>query len=194
MADIFALADVLIVIFFIVPGFVSLSIIRHVGLFENELSDKELVIWSVLFSLIIYTIFALKFNVQNIDDLRQSIFDWEQTVWIIGLSLGLGFLIGYIIKFVYRRNTHRGKIWNYLVKKIPDMERYSNVRVVTEEKEYEGQLFYWGTDYTPRDIVLANPKLIVTKNNKEEKIDQGKELFIPESSIKSVNFLDSVSF
>ena len=194
MADIFSLTEILIVIFFIVPGFVSLSIIRHIGLFENELTDKELIIWSILFSLVIYSIFALKFGISNFDSLPQSVFGWEQTVWIIGLAVGLGFGVGGFIRHTFRRGTHRGKIWDYIVKHIPDLEKYPKVRIVLEKQEYEGILFFWGKDFTPRDILILNPYLITMKNGKEEKILQSKELFVPESSIVSIHFLDNVTY
>ena len=70
--DLPSLADVILVIVLLIPGFIALSLFRWFAILERKLSDYQLIIWSLFFSLFIYAIFSWHTGISSIDSMRDS--------------------------------------------------------------------------------------------------------------------------
>lgn len=67
-----SLADILIVIILIIPGFITFYIITKISVIEQKFSDFETTIWSIFLSLFIYIPFSFLIGVSSIDAIRDD--------------------------------------------------------------------------------------------------------------------------
>src|SRR5438093_13051343 len=89
-----SLLDTLIVIALLVPGFVAFSISRWLAVFERRLPEFETIVWSLLFSLGIYGVFALVTGIADFDSLRDRIFQPFVLLALVGFTILIGALVG----------------------------------------------------------------------------------------------------
>jgi hypothetical protein len=204
MVDVFSINDILIAVFFIVPGFIAVGLFKHLALVEKELSELEIVAWSIFLSLIVYVTFLAYSGVssvgtlpQQVEALQQRVFQWQQVLTVIILAIAIGAIPGLIVKYIWRRGLRPGNLWDLVIKKVNSGEKYPHVRVHTENDVYEGVLYLWGLYKSPKDILILKPmKINFDPQTKAEsdKIPAGKEMYFTEASYKQIDFLDSVTY
>lgn len=186
-----SVADVMIVITLIVPGFISLAILKRVVIMETPFSDFETTVWSLFISLLIYTIFGVFTGIIGIESLRDNMFSPYNLAIILILSIAVGAIPGGIIKYVFRRHLSPGDSWDLCMGKAS--EKGAWVIVYTKNGlEYKGQLHWSGKgQVTPREITIRKPKLILRDDTWKvlKEIKMGKEIFFTEEDIQRIVFL-----
>jgi len=188
-----SLADVILVVTLLLPGFISLVLFRRISVLERKMSDLELVIWSLFISMIIFSLFGLVTGIKDIDSLRDKILFSENFLFLFGLSLALGIIPSLIVKKRFRRNVGRGNCWTTSLNNAS--ERVSYILVYTQDGlEYKGKLHYSGGEETPHAITIRKPKLILRNKNWKvlREIDLGKEILFREKDIKRIVFFKEV--
>jgi hypothetical protein len=87
-----SLADALIVIVLLIPGFIAFWVTKRVGKFNRPLTEFETSVWSFVFSAVILFIFTLVTNLSDLDKIRQEFFDPKifGVLFVITGIIGLG--------------------------------------------------------------------------------------------------------
>src|SRR5215213_7886324 len=160
MVDVFSFNDILIAVFFIVPGFIAVGLFKRLALVEKELTELEIVAWSIFLSLIVYAIFLAFSGTASIATLQEQVFSWQQVAIVIGLAVAIGAIPGIIVKFSWRRGLRPGALWDFIMNRVKKKTYYPTVRIHTDKETYEGVLFLWGRDKSPKDIIIVRPEKV----------------------------------
>jgi len=107
-----SLADVVVVIVLLLPGFISLVLFKWISIIETKLSDFETIVWSLFISLWIYTFFSAITGINDVDSIRDGIFLPSNLIIILGLSLLFGLLFGAVVRYSFRTRIVRGDCWD----------------------------------------------------------------------------------
>lgn len=188
-----SLADILIVIILIIPGFVTFYIIKKISVIEKNFSDFETTIWSIFLSLFIYIPFSFLIGVNSIDAIRDTILSPKPLSYLIVLAILFGFIFGAFVKYVLLRGVvgYPGSCWDIAFGKVQEKGAY--VLVYTDNNlEFKGKASYTGKEDLPRELIIKDPKLILRddKMNVVEEKEWGKEILFTEDDIKRVVFLE----
>ena len=177
-----SLADTILVIVLLIPGFIALTIFRWLAILEKKLTEYLLVLWSLFFSLFIYVIFSWLTEISNIDSIRDNILLPENLAKILSLGLAFGIIPGVIVRLGFRRGFVRGDCWEASMKQASKKGCW--LTVYTEGgREYKGTLHYSGGGDSPREISIRRPKLILRDNKFKvlKEVEIGKEVFFTEN-------------
>lgn len=187
-----SLADVVMVIVLLLPGFISLVLFKWISIIERKLSDFETVVWSLFISLLIYTVFSAITGISDVDSIRDGIFLPNNLMLILGLSLTFGFLPGVLLRYGFRKRIVRGDCWNVCMARVKS-KKSPWVIVYTEKGlEYKGRLHIFGTEGEhPRELVIEKPKLIQRNNEGKvlKEIKMGSEILFLQKDIRRIVFL-----
>jgi len=191
-----SLGDVLFVIVLLIPGFVALSLFKWLAIYERKLSDYRLVLWSLFFSLLVYSIFGWRKGISDFDDIRDVLLIPENLVEILGLGVTFGVVLGLITRFYRTRKGRRvvpGDPW--LASMRVASRKGSWVIVYTKGgREYKGILHYSGGKGERHEISIRKPKLIL-RDDKWKVLDEivmGKEIFFKEEDLQRIVFFKEV--
>lgn len=185
-----SLADILLVIVLIVPGFVAYILFKKVAMREKKTSDFEATIWSLATSLIIYAFFAYITNLYNIDLIRDDILIPNNIVLIFGLASALGISSGVLSRILFRRGYRSGDCWEECMRSATKKGSYV-LAYTSDGKEYKGELFLAGAAEAPREITLKNPKMILRDSEGfvQNEFRIGDVLLLSETDVLRVVFL-----
>ena len=111
--DLPALSDIFFIIVFLIPGFVTLNLIRNIGRYDRSLSNNETIYWSVFWNLIIMGIYNWTTDTTDLTTLTSEIFLPSNLFLLIGISLSLGVGIGGGIRYTMRKNIISKIVGNY---------------------------------------------------------------------------------
>jgi len=189
-----SLADILIVIILILPGFVAFVIFKKIGIREKRLSDFEATIWSVFLSLFIYAIFSYITGLSNIDLIRDNIFMPNNLLLIHGLAILIGGLGGGLARLFFRRSIKAGTCWDHCIKSAAKLGTYVLI-YTTDGNEYKGELWWAGISEAPKEIVLRKPKLILRDPewNIINEIEVGPVILFNEKDVSRIVFLKDIT-
>lgn len=188
-----SLADVIFVIVLLIPGFITLSLLRWLAILEKKLSEYQLILWSLVFSLFIYAIFSWHTGINDIDSIRDNILIPENLAEILALGLTFGAVPGLIVRLTFRRHFVRGDCWEASLKLAS--KKGSWVIVCTKDgHEYKGILHYSGGGDSPREISIRRPKLILRdkKLKVSKEVKMGKEILFQEKDVQRIVFFKEV--
>lgn len=196
--DLPSLADILIVIILIIPGFVTFYLIKKICVIEQKFSDFETTILSVFLSLFIYIPFSFLIEVSNIDAIRDTILSPKPLSYLMTLTILFGILFGAFGRYVLLKGKvgYPGSCWEIAFKKVQEKGAY--VLVYTDNNlEFKGKAHYAGKEDLPNQLIIKDPKRILRddKMNVIEEKEWGKEILFTEDDIKRVvflNYLDSL--
>ncbi|MFX0207088.1 MAG: hypothetical protein ACFFDT_13955 [Candidatus Hodarchaeota archaeon] len=188
-----SLADVILVIIIIIPGFISLCLFRWLAVYERKITDNQLTLMSLVCSFFIYGIFSYLTGISEIDKFRDIIFVPRNLFLILILGMIIGGIPGILIRFLYRRNILTGECWEIAMKEASRKGSWIIV-YTSDEKEYMGTLHYSGSGDDPREISIRSPTMIIRnkQGEVENEFDCGKEIFFTEEDIKRVVFFKEV--
>lgn len=93
-----SLADILIIIIFIIPGFLAFYIFRWIGAYGKDYSEFEITTWSLIFSIVIIFGFTIFTGLTDIDSIRDQFFYPINFGILFGSTIGISILSGYIFK------------------------------------------------------------------------------------------------
>ena len=187
-----SLADTLLVLVILIPGFLACSLFRWLSKYERKISDNQLVLWSLACSLLIYTIFAHYTGVSNIDEIRDTIFVPRHLISTLSMGVLFGGIPG-IINRKLRENIRTDDCWE--ISMVEAGKTGSWVMVYTDDgHEYLGTLHYSGIGEEPREITIRRPTRIIRDDDGKVKreFDVGKEILFREDDVKRVVFFREV--
>ena len=185
-------SNILLSIFYLVPGFLSYKIIRYIGVIEKTETAIEIFYWSLLLSMVNLSVVLLVSNVTKSLGLRFSVLMVNNPftyVLLLAFSGILGVVLGLIFRRVFKgEHILRGDAWKNIIKE-KEKEAYRGkerkpqkvIIKLTDGELIKGILYHAGVSPDPRDIVLQNP---IFSDKKQFK----GVLFIPENMIKEVLF------
>jgi len=188
-----SLEDTLAVIILVIPGFISVKVFARITAFDHKLSDFDTTVYSLGTSLAIYVPFVLLTGLDNFDKVRDYIL-LPANLGLIGLlSVGSGTVSGIGVKLLFRKRFHWGDVWEGNVVEIEKRlsAPYFVIANTVDNQEIIGQISSAGTRGQSKDLLLAEPKLII--RNKDltvrEQMPLGTQVYIPEHSITKLVFL-----
>lgn len=195
-----SLADVVLVVTFLFPGFLSLALFRRIAILERKISELEIIVWSLVISMLIYTVFSFYSGIRDIDGLRDTILFSENLLVILGISLAFGIFPGLLVKYAWRRNVYIGSCWTRtLFDRAPKVaiEKKSPMYVLVYTQnglEYKGELHYASGKETSKEMTIRKPKLILRDKKWKvlREIKMGKEILFTEKDIQRVVFFERV--
>lgn len=182
-----SLADALIVVILLIPGFITFSIIRWLGNYGSKLSEFKITITSFSFSMVILFFYTLITGITNLDVLRDKFFMPENFLVLFGITLAVGFGVGMNLRR-RRQNYDRLDTWQ---KTITTSKIARWVLIITKnENEYKGTLISAGIDQT-KDVLISNPKQIIRNDVQEviSEIEFEKQILFKEDDIARIVFL-----
>ena len=189
-----SLTDIIVVIVLVSPGFISFIVFKWLSIVEKKFSELEIIIYSLIFSLLIYPIFGAITGCSDIDSLRNSIFQPNNVALIVGLGLLFGFIPGGIVRLSLRKGLIREDCWNLCMGRADKSNSW--VIVYTKDGfEYKGILHLSGTKGEhSRELVIEKPKLILRDKNGKllNEIKTGSEILFLQEDIRRVIFFDSL--
>ncbi len=188
--DLPSLADILVVIVYLVPGFVAFQVIKKIAFIEKEFTEFELTVWSVFGSLCIYLVFSLLFGVSSLEKVRESVFDGKQLLSLIVISLLGGVITGISGKYLFRKGFFPGDCWEFAFDQIKTKGSYVLVYTL-DGREFKGMAEHYDSGEDEHQIILARPKLIL-RNDKwkiVDEIEMGQRILLDKNQIKQLVFL-----
>ena len=190
-----SLADILLVVVLLVPGFIAFIIFKKIAIRHAKLSDLEITIYSLLCSLMIYVVFGFITGVTNIDEIRDNIFIPQNLFLILAFAVVPGIGIGYLARVLFRRGISEGDCWEKCFAATRKCGSHALI-YTTDGKEYKGVVCIAGIgEDSPKEVVLNNPKLILRDKNFRilSEIINGKVMLFKESDVRRVVFLDDIA-
>jgi len=181
------LVDITLIAFLLLPGFISIYIIRKIAVLEIELKDLELVIWSLFASLFIDSVFVYLLGITNLISLSMLtplILRPSNVVLLAALTVGSGFIIGFIIKVVFRKGIKPGSVWDVIFDSIKNRRDIAPIWVIlyTRDRREIQRILKWLSKgpAIPREVIIGEPHEIVRNNEGDvvAEIPLGKEIYI----------------
>jgi len=189
-----SLADIVLVVVLLVPGFLTVILFKKIAMREKKLTDFEATIWSLVTSLVIYAIFGHITGLQNIDSIRENILVPGNIGLIFALAVSFGGGLGILSRALFRRGYRSGDCWEACLKSAA--AKGSHLLVYTVDgKEYMGELCLGGISEAPKEIVLRNPKVILrdSKGFVLDNYEVGNNILFKENDVLRVAFLKEIA-
>jgi len=189
--DLPSLADALVIIILLVPGFVAAKVFARITAFDRELSDFDMTVLSFVASLIVYVPFSYLTSLDSVDKIRQAVLMPQSILLLLSLSVAIGFFPGLVVKRLFRHGYHPGTVWDSIVRNIKPKEPVFVLVHTAMGQEIMGQLDSIGTGDSPKELRLLQPKMVIRNKNYEavKELRLGKQMFISEKDIQSIAFL-----
>ena len=189
--DLPALSDIFFIFVFLIPGFVTLNLIRNIGKYDRSLSNNETIYWSVFWNLIIIGIYNWITDTTDLTTLTSEIFLFSNLFLLIGISLSLGIGIGVGIRYTMRKNIISEDCWELSMKNASINGTW--IIVLTKDgDEFMGTLHYNAGSKEPREITIRKPTKIIRSVDPIEEEEWGEEILFLEDDIKRIVFMNEV--
>ena len=196
------IADITLIAFLLLPGFISIYVIRKIAVIEVELKNLELVIWSLFASLFIDSLFIYFLGLTELRSLAMlaPLMLRPSNVLLLGaLTVGLGAIIGLLIKAIFRRGVKPGGVWEVLFENIKRRRGVRPIWVIvytSDGKEIQGILKWLSKGPSiPREVILGEPHEIIRNSEGDilSEIPIGKEIYIKEYNIARIAFYEKLT-
>ena len=188
-----SLADLLIIVVLLVPGFVCLFITCRIAAIRRRFSELEFTVWSLFLSLIIYVPFSLTTGINDLDQIRDKIFFPGNFVLLMVYTLLTGIVLGAILKN-FRPGMLLGDPWNIAFDRVT--RRGGKFVIIYTESglEYKGFVHLSGAEQDSKELSIKYPKLILRDKdwNIVDEIAMGKEILFTERDIRRVLFFEKL--
>ena len=191
-----SLADALVVVVLLVPGFVAFFIARKLSAMTRKFSDLEITIWSIFLSLVGYVPFSLTTGLNTIDSIRDSVLIPANFVILIGYNVLVGIALGYSLKRWRGGAIVSGEVWDHAMREVIKIGGAYAMVYTDNNLEYKGMMNYAGlcTEGEQREVILSNPKLILRDKdwNVLDEVEMGKEVLFTEKDVRRILFFDQI--
>jgi len=179
------LTDVFFTLTILIPGFVSFNIFRMLARYEKKISDNQTILWSLFFSLFIYSVFLYLTKMTDINEIMNIIFVPNYLILILTLGLLAGIIPGVMVRNQFRANIFTGDCWEASMEKASSQGSWVIVHT-SDGQEFMGTLHYSGSGEDPREISIREPTKIIRKDDKVIEKEWGKEILFSENDVKRV--------
>ena len=191
--------DALNILLFLIPGFISANFLDIIVV-RKEKNDFSKVVEALIFSLVIYTIYAIVFKeTPVIIEEKSIIFNWESLLFLSIFSVLLPLVLGAnitndllmkVVRFLrITKNTSRSSVW---LDAFYDIKRHVILNFENGRRIYGWPMYYSKEPDNPY-IFLYKPAWVVeaegTKEQKFIELDLEGILITPEQKIESIEFL-----
>ncbi len=183
-----SISDIADIMVFLVPGFVTFLIARRIALIDHKFSDLETIVLIIILSLVNYIPFGYLTGIDTLNQIGDKIFDPTNALTLLLIVIGMGFLIGWIFKMVFKKTSVAGSPWGIIYKKVRKGGAW--VIVYTENREIKGTIEHMSEGDT-REMILLHPKIIVRDSNQLESVSYslGNSILLTEGEIKGIVIL-----
>lgn len=186
--------DLGFIFLYILPGFLSFEICRDIILLERKFKEFESIIYSFIFSTIIYTPAAYIMKITNIEGLKESLYSIQNMFVFIIIGLILGYASGSIYKKYFLKGVYKGQTWDFAFNTSVEEAEYIYV-LTTSGLEYQTDELVYSEAESPHELFLFDAKLV--KRNNEFKVisikNLNSDIFIEGKYVERVSFQKSVS-
>lgn len=189
-----SLADILLVVVLLVPGFITIILFKKIAMREKKLTDFETTVWSLSASLAVYAVFGYITGLDDIDLIRENIFMPVNITLLFGLAIAFGGCFGAISRVLSRRGYRSGDCWEACFKSAAAEGSY--VLVYTADgKEYMGELCFAGVSESSKEITLRNPTVVLRDSEGcvLGDFEIGKNILFKENDVRRVVFLKDIA-
>ncbi len=189
--DLPSVADALVLVVLLVPGFVSAKVFARVFAYDRKFSDFDMTVISFALSLVIYVPFSYLTSLDSLDKIRQAALMPQNITLLLALSIAIGLFPGLVGRRLFRQGYHPGTVWGAIVKSLKRNEPNFVLVYTALGQEIMGQLDSVGTGDTAKELRLLKPEMIIRDENHEatKKLRLGKQMFISEKDVQSIAFL-----
>jgi hypothetical protein len=185
-----SLADALVLVVLIVPGFVAVKVFARITAFDRRLSDFDMTVFSFIASLIVFVPFSYLTSLDSIDKIRDAVLMPQTIALLLSLSAAIGLLPGLVVKRGFRSRYFLGTVWDSIASDLPEKDVFVLVHTVLGQ-EIMGRLDSMGTGDSPKELRLLEPQMIIRDKSYKarKKLRLGKQMFVSEKDIESIAFL-----
>lgn len=92
--DLPSVADALVLVVLLVPGFVSAKVFARVFAYDRKFSDFDMTVISFALSLVIYVPFSYLTSLDSLDKIRQAALMPQNITLLLALSIAIGLFPG----------------------------------------------------------------------------------------------------
>jgi len=187
-----SVSNIFFIIIFILPGYIILNLIRHIGQLKRKLSNSELLYLSLTCSLAIYLVLSFIFNISDFTEMENFLIQPYITSIIIFYSIGSGVTIGVLFR-LYR--NYRGytpyDTWASAIGVKRDIDLPWIIVYTQDGQEFKGILNLYGIGKEQKELSLLSPLKILRDDEFYviEEVNLGDELYFTEKNISRILFL-----
>jgi len=202
MAYDFISADIISILLFVSPGFLTIALIGKFDGFAIRMEQFEKMSWSLIASVPIGIIFFYLNGIESLDIFFTYFIShpFISTLQILFFAVVLAIIVSIIIesnslekisqKIIFRKNPSMKTdelVWDLFMK-----ENFNKAAIAkTHDAEYKGWLVNNSTRNEKREIVLANPVIVDTDNDgNTTDYPCGHYILLLEEEIKSIVILE----
>lgn len=191
-------SDIFTIIIWILPGFLSYEIASKIGILNRDRSDLEILIWSLILSVIIWGTFTITTGIDSIKKFTDPHQFLLNVISISIITLISGSILGIVSK-IYYKNYRKDNSCKYILEKY--FEEYNREDYpTTDNSEFlvsvftKNNLQFIGImDYASinedSDLILDEPKeIILIDSGIQEKKEIGKKILIKGDDISRIVF------
>ena len=169
-------------LFFALPGFLTLLLIRHIAPYKRVLTQTEFVFYSLACSVPSYLTAALLVGMLDIAAASSRASSPVLVVLVQGATAALyGVAVGLVAKVTWRRLVNRYTPWYGFM--LNARGRYVIVHTTSSERYYGWVKQVSDDDEPRREIVLGNP---VHLGRDGSRVDMGTEILFSEDEIAKI--------
>ncbi|ETA66612.1 hypothetical protein MettiDRAFT_0009 [Methanolobus tindarius DSM 2278] len=202
MASEFISSDIVSILLFMSPGFLTIALVGKLYGIAIEMEQFEKTVWSLIASIPIGIMFVYLNEINSIDSFLNCflVHPLRSTFEIIVFSLILALLVSLIIQHKYLENLSMKLIHNkddgfQTDRTVWDRFMQKNIGkaaiVETHNSVYKGWLSANSSRKEKREIVLDSPVIVyVHENGNTEDFPYGKQIILFGEDIKSITILE----
>lgn len=188
--------EILLAVILILPGFLSGYLIRKISVQDEKLQDQEFYFWSLLLSVITFTIFSFLIGIKSFEEIEKLIFDYQKVIFLYLIAIIVGCVFGFITKSILHGDYEAlsGQVWSIALKRLNAEEGKFITIFTTDNLEFSGKIRIYSTrEDSPREILIEDTIQIIRNKKMEaiEEVEWGKEILFTEGDIRRIIFYES---
>lgn len=188
--------DILFYVVLVAPGFIAVMTAVSLAAVEGEISQFVLLIWSLVTSIIIDSLFLAGYQllyspIKSYEELRTFLFDpffrvdLIAVIFLLSAVIGVGYAVGILVDLPGRlRRLLQAKAQIKYNPRQPwenFMNTAGSIRIKTSDDElYAGDVVEWSRAGKPKEVRVKNPYRYSLENGEYEWVGGESMLFLEE--------------
>ena len=188
--------EIIIAAILILPGFISLNIIRKISIYEGKIPAQEYYLWSSFLSILTFIIFSFLKDIDSIQEVENLVLNYETILPLYSISIILGLIGGFLFKYFVHGEFKvlPEQVWSITLKRL-NKDKGEFITIFTSDNsEFSGSIRIYSTrEDSPKEILIEDPIQIIRNENMEviSEIEWGKEILFTEGDIKRIILYES---